>query len=301
MKSIDDNKKSEFIQSKIIFFKKNITDANSKRLSFNRNRNFIKYFVKPKLYSQTWTPISFSWGIFSFSIYLLRLLLNIFLLSYWLLTQPAPLKSVNLTPILYEIVNDLLWSTCNLIQFFWWTFEVSKSAGYKGLQFEAIAQYVDCLIMIVRFHQEYQNQNAHKNTLSTYHYLQFIRSLLTLFFITLVLSLFAFSAITLPLSPIIFFISLSSTFIRMGINYYQYQSSSKRLKETETFSLETKKELSQFILDYVLIPLGFYLMVTTPLVISIISILILALIYQGAQKNLSSSQTQDIDLRRHLV
>lgn len=156
-------------------------------------------------------------------------------------------------------------------------------------------------MMILRFHQEYQNQNANKNTLSTYHYLQFIRSLLTLFFITLVLSLFAFSAIILPISPIIFFISLSSAFIRMGINYHQYQSSSQRLKKTETFSLETKKELSQFILDYVLIPLGFYLIVTTPLVISIICILILALIYQGTQRYLSSSQAQDIDRCCHLV
>ena len=77
-----------------MFFKTNLTQLNAHRLSFNRNRNCVKYFVDEQQYAKTLAPVTPFLGVISFSLYAIRFAINLSLLIQLALeTQTDPKKS----------------------------------------------------------------------------------------------------------------------------------------------------------------------------------------------------------------
>ena len=292
------------IKNTLTFFKNNITELNSRRLRFNRNKNAIKYFVDSAHYTKIISPLSTPLGVMSFGIYYVRLLSNIGLLVDLLLSKQAKqadqkLKNKQINELYYNIFNDLIWSTCNLVQFFWLAFSVSQSAGFRGLQLEALTQLIDFLIMIVRHEQDRQDYLVQLNhargferdrLMLAWHYkeINFIRSFIAVGVILLVFSTFAFSLAAIPIGPIIFSISLSNTLARVMINRDKDQKIMRQrcqqgerqdiiAEEKLRLSSERIKEVRQVLVDFGFLPACLYLIIagSTPVVwIGLSSILI---------------------------
>jgi len=281
----------------LTFFKTKLTHLNTQRLGYNRNRNCVKYFVDPQQYSKTLAPVAPVFGVISFSLYAIRFAINVRLLIQEQ-SEKIP-NPIYIKELYYNLFNDLLWGTCNLTQFFWWTFAVSSSAGFKGLQLEAFAQLVDLLTLIIRYREAYQNHHTLLNTITDvdeqnrlrieWHYktLHFIRSCLTAALILSAFSVLAFSVTSAPISPIIFLISLCGTIARIGINV---DSDLKSTTPSVQLNRARKEEINQMTIDYVLLPVGLYIIITAPIPLALVCVLGLILLQQAfAAWNLDST------------
>src|SRR3990167_10556333 len=281
----------------LLFFKKNLTYVNSQRLNFNRSKNFIKYHTAPALYTKILSPLNAPLGIASFSLYYLRFIVNLSLLAQLMLIRDLDKETKNQqqSELYYSLFNDLLWSTCNLVQFFWWTFARSQSAGRRGLQLEACAQLIDLLIMIINHQQNEQNYRKKYNRANPiererlniewyYNQINFIRTLTAVGLIVAIFSLLAFTTSTIPISPLIFLINLSSALLRIAIQldkdkkiiHHLCQSGKKStfvLEEKHKLAIEHVKEVNKWIVDFVMLPISLFLIITAPLSITLTCLL----------------------------
>lgn len=203
---------------RLTFFKGHLTRMNTERIRFNRTKSIVRYVTKAQTKPWDLTLLDAPLGIMSFSIYYLRLGLNLsFLFQQLQEYRNGNIESMqSIQNVSLSVLNDSVWGTCNMIQYFWWTFRTSRSAGLRGMQLEVIGQLMDVLLIIIRHKQAFDQHQAQwaeasdagrERLMMEWKYQQrnFIRVCLHLSLFTSVMALMAFSAATIPLSPIFFF------------------------------------------------------------------------------------------------
>lgn len=281
------------------FFKEQLSYLNDKRLLLNRGKGLAKYFATSQI--RNLAPLDTTLGVMSFSLYMLRFLANVGLLVELMLIEPQEKINHQVPRDLYfSLVNDSLWCVVNLSQFFWLSYRNSSAAGLKGMQLETLAQLIDLLVMIIRYQQdkeEYNTKYHQASAIERAHLkiewqrkeLNIFRALLMSLSLIIVYALFSFSAAAISLSPIIFTLSMVSALFRIFIDIQKDRQLIAQLKRNEmhpqhilneelALTNARMKDLNQIILNSVFLPMGLFLLLTTPLSLTIMACLSMVLI-----------------------
>lgn len=302
MKNKKQDRFKPFLQTTLSFFKSQLTEVNDKRLQLNRGKGLAKYFAKSQKNIRDITPLDTTLGVMSFSLYFLRFSTNIGLLAQLIMDRDENTShNMQRRDLFYSLANDSLWSLVNLTQFFWLTYRKSIAAGLHGMQLETLAQFIDLLVMIFRYQQDKEeydkkyrqatgSERAHLVIEWQHKQLNFLRGLLTSLSIMLMFGLFSFSIATVPLSPIISALVLISSLIRVFMNIEKDKkllnelklngaSSQQIMNEKREMTNAHLKDLNQLILSCVFIPIGLFLLLTTPIPVTIIVCLTMVLLH----------------------
>ena len=307
--------KKPALKSTLTFFNSQLTYLNTQRLQLNRSKGFAKYLAQSHKTLRNLTPLDTTMGVMSFTLYMARFAVNFGLLAQILVGEQLD-KSDDKTikDLYYNLLNDSLWGTVNLTQFFWLTFNNSQSAGFYGIQLEVIAQLIDVLVMVVRFQEsreEYelklrQSSGADQKRLTMewrHRELNFIRSFLTASSIMVALGLLAFSIASVPVSPIISAILLISALSRVLIDSEKDKKIIHQLKldgvepqliakEQSMLTRNRLNDLNQVILYNVFIPVGLFLFLTTPISLLLASVLLMSFIHCYTSYLINTSDEQ---------
>lgn len=275
------------LHSPLTFFNNSLSSLNNYRQQVNRSKNLANYLAVSHTHLRTLEPLDTTLGIMSFSIYLLRFSSNLCLLIQLILSEQNDQNNVQRQEELYyALFNDFLWSSVNLCQFFWLSFRNSQSAGFRGLQLEVIAQIIDLMVMIVRHEQakeeyllKYRQSTGFERAQLVIEWqnkeLNFMRSVLTAVSIFTVLGIFSFSAISIPLAPVLSTIILISAISRLLIDMEkdknlinqlktQHRSAGEIAKKEQGLCIERFKELNQIMLFNIVLPVGLFCFLTIP-------------------------------------
>lgn len=280
------------LKSTLGFFNDKLTYLNDKRLLLNRSKGLAKFLAKLQKNARDLTPLDTTLGIMSFSLYMFRLSTNIALLMYLLLVESQEKTNHKiLSDLSYSLLNDSLWCVVNLTQFFWLSYRNSTSAGLRGMQLETLAQLIDILVIIIRYQQDKQEYELKYNQATGIERsrlaiewqskeLNILRSLVTSLSIALVFGLFSFSIAAVPISPIVSAIVLVSSLSRVLIDLEKDRKLIHQLKLNEANPQQIMNEelamtsarmqnLNKIILNSVFLPLGLFLLITTPIPLTI--------------------------------
>ncbi len=284
------------------FFTSELTDLNIRRQQVNRSKGLARYFAKSQKNLRDITPLDTTLGVMSFSLYMLRFSANVGLLAQLILERGdnAPVQTEH-RDLYYSLLNDSIWSLVNLAQFFWLSYSKSVGSGLQGMQLETLAQFIDLLVMVFRFQKDkeeyelkYQNANSMERARLAIEWqnkeTNFLRALLTGLAIAVVFGIFSFSLAAVPLSPVISAILLISAVIRVLNDMERDQQLLNQLKlngasahqvfdEQQTMTRARLGDLNQIILSNVFLPIGLFLLLTTPIPVTIIACLSMLLIH----------------------
>lgn len=289
------------LKSTLQFFSRTLSDLNNKRIQVNGAKGLAKYFANSQKRIRDLAPLDTSLGILSFSLYMLRFSSNLGLLVQLNLMEFEEQTDHKLRrELFYNLLNDSLWCAVNLTQFFWLSYRHSITSGLRGMQLETLAQLIDILIMIIRYKQEKDEYELKYNQTTGIERarlaiewqkkeLNVLRSLLTSLAIVSVFALFSFSVITLPLSLILSPIVLISSLLRIIIDMKNDELINK-LNEVDPQQLMNEelakirahlKDLTQVILTSVFLPLGLFLLFTTPVPVVLVACFSMLLVHWG--------------------
>lgn len=290
------------IKSTLMFFNSKLTDLNDKRLQLNRSKGLAKYLAKSQKNTRDLAPLDAALGVMSFSLYMLRFSANVGLLAHLILVESQEKTNHKIRrDIYYSLLNDSLWCVVNLTQFFWLSYRNSISAGLQGMQLETLAQLIDILVMIIRYQQDKKEYDLKYNQAMGMERsrlaiewqnkeLNGLRSLLTSLSVVIAFGLFSFSGVAVPLSPVISSIILISSLLRVLIDIEKDRQLIHQLKLNETSREQIKneqlamtnarmKDLNKIILNSVFLPIGFFLLITTPIPLTIIACVSMLLVH----------------------
>lgn len=290
------------LKSTLKFFNSQLTDLNTKRLQVNRGKGLAKFFARSQKQLRDISSLETTLGIMSFSLYMLRFAVNLGLLVQIIIEQDeTSALQANKKELYYTLMNDSLWCMVNLTQFFWLSFSKSTSAGFYGMQLETLAQFFDLFVMIFRHQQDKEEFDLKYNQATEmdrgriiiewqYKELQFYRSLLTSLSILTMFGLYSFSITAVPLSPIISAIILMSSLSRILMDVEKDRKLTAFLQQNENnfelLSNEKKgmskarlNDLNQVILSSIFLPIGLFLLLTTPIPITILASLSMLLVH----------------------
>ncbi|CZK72525.1 Uncharacterised protein [Legionella pneumophila] len=290
------------IKSTLMFFNSKLTDLNDKRLQLNRGKGLAKYLAKSQKNTRDLAPLDAALGVMSFSLYMLRFSANVGLLAHLILVESQEKTNHKIRrDIYYSLLNDSLWCVVNLTQFFWLSYRNSISAGLQGMQLETLAQLIDILVMIIRYQQDKKEYDLKYNQAMGMERsrlaiewqnkkLNGLRSLLTSLSVVIAFGLFSFSGVAVPLSPVISSIILISSLLRVLIDIEKDRQLIHQLKLNETSREQIKneqlamtnarmKDLNKIILNSVFLPIGFFLLITTPIPLTIIACVSMLLVH----------------------
>lgn len=292
----NENVASCSIKAGLTFFKRSITDVNTQRIKFNMSKNLIRYLMQCHQNLKRLNIINTPLGVMSFSLYYLRVLINCLLLCQLTLSLESK-NSEAFEEIYWGLLNDLIWGTCNLIQFFWWTFSHSTRLGFRGMQLEAICQLFDLMLLCIQHQKlmrEYQEKmktaslEERDELMNEWHYKQlyFIRSITHLLLITLVMGVVGFCLVSMPISPFTFSIGVIGSLVKIAIQEHEI----KQLKQKNyPIKLSSSADWHTFWTSFILTPGSLFLFVLVSPVVSIPLILSMLILQHGL--NYFSSQS----------
>jgi len=275
------------LRGALTFFRSGLTQINAQRLSLNNTKRIVKYVVhegdvsaQSKL-ALLDTPV----GYLSFLLYYARFANQIILL----INCDDDKEQAN--GVYPKLLNDLLWGTCNLIQFYWWSFKVSSAAGYKGLQLEVCAQVIDLVIMMANHHKDYDahlqemakaSPETQKLLLNEWDFKRknFIRAFIHASVIVSALAFIAFAGLAIPTTPVFFTVGIVSGLLKNLMQLQKEITVINLLKEAKADDAAIQKQERvvsyqqsntpyQLMFNHVLLPVSFYLLVTTAILVAI--------------------------------
>lgn len=276
----DDVSESNVTKS-FTFFNTSLTYINTNRLRINNSKRTVKYLVTAEniMAQNRLAVFDAPMGYLSFLLYYTRFLSQLMVF----LSKPQQESFLEHPEIYLRLTNDLLWGTCNLIQFFWWTSRVSNEAGRRGLQLEVAAQCFDVLVMIFYHQKEYQAFQEKLKTASPqeaqillneweFKQLQFMRSFVYTMIFLGTLGLLATSSLTIPLAPLFFAVGLLNELLKHGIQQAQQESKLtilieqgdlQAIRQQQKLCAQQKYSIPmQIVSSQLLFPLSFYLLIT---------------------------------------
>lgn len=282
------------IRTSLTFFSNKSTQINTQRLQIKRSKNLASFFAKPLKNQRSIQKLDTTLGVLSFAIYISRFFSNLVLLQH----EEDEKKRQALQ---YTLFNDFLWASINLIQFFWLSFKKSTSAGYLGMQLEAIGQFTDLLVSIIRYLEDKEEYDKKYNLASKeeqermtiewkYKELDFYRTLMTSASTFFIFALSSFRIIFIPLSPVIGTITFMSSLVKIVMAMKKDQETLQLLKDQnadpafiaqkkQELFFDRMQELNQTILYNVFYPLALFLLISAPIPVMLLSTAIMAAIY----------------------
>ncbi len=265
---------SDSIREKLTFFKANIADANLKRVRVASSKNLITYLINNPSKSSRLDFMRLPLGIMSFTLYYSRLLINMALLIERLCARES-MHSKSCKELYFAILLDMMWGTCNLLQFFWWAFRYSRALGLRGMQLEFACQIIEFIVFCIQHGvlvEEYQ-EKIKKATADEradleqelYHaQLHFLRTAASLLLMTLAIAMIAFSVVSMPLSPVMFAIASVGSLMRILIQLHQEKSMKNHHQKSNC-----RVDWDGFFVSFIFIPSLLLLLVYPPIFVGI--------------------------------
>lgn len=303
----------KYIHEGLTFFTNKISSVNMQRLRYNRNKNLVNYITMIRKTPSNLKSISTAVGIMSFSLYYLQLIATIAnLIEIKSKNNHTQQKKSDITHKLYlDLVNSLLWSTCNLTQFVLAN-SSQTNAGALVVQLEIIGQSLDLLIMLINYNHIRQEQERklskaainEKELLELeweYRKINYLRSLLHLgSALTALCGLAVFKGF-FPSSPLIFLISLLSNTLKVALSWSE---DTKRLQimqkenyhpsyiqiDWRNIKLKRIKDVCNLLCQYALAPVSLLLLAAAPIPLTIICFVAIVAIEHIIGKYLDSLQ-----------
>lgn len=274
------------VRSTLTFFSDKMTYCNGQRIVCNRSKNLAKYLARPQYNLRPLTVIESTLGVMSFSLYLLRFIANLGLLT--MLTLDSEEEKTKRQELYYSLLNDSIWCTVNLIQFFWLTSKTSSAAGLYGMQLETVVQLLDILILLIRHQQDKKEYDMKYQQASTdiersqltmaweNKELHHVRSLLSNLAFVALFGIISFSSLSIPFSPLLSAVSLINSLSKMLIDLklkrqlldqmeLNQASQAQICQQKNAIITACLHELNQIILNSVFYPFGFFLLITAPI------------------------------------
>lgn len=274
------NDNENHIQSGLQFFSNTITSINMRRMKINQTKGFAKFVLKKAHTKNNIYKLDPSLGILSFGLYHARLASNLGILTAYFNSnnKNEQVLQSNLTNLFYEIINDIAWGTINLVQFFWWTFRKSVTAGMYGVLLEGVGMLFDEVIMLIQFSKSMQQHKLDKENATssyakkqleiawTYRKINLLRSSLHITLFALIFIIFGVGLISFPISPIIYSVNFISTSLRISLLVMKNKqeaslmqcnnfSSQKILEYKRKCKLDLMQQINHFFHLIILIPL----------------------------------------------
>ncbi|MCH9757383.1 MAG: hypothetical protein K0U37_09365 [Gammaproteobacteria bacterium] len=253
------DKKPFSVELGLRFFSNTITSVNAKRQKINQTKGIASFVVKKTSWTSNLTQWELPLSVLSFTLYYARLASNLILLARHLnhCSSNNEMNQKMLDLIAFDILNDIVWSTINLVQFFWLTFKVSIKAGLRGVQLEGIGMLFDDLVMLVQFKQKLeQHQEALLTTTSAakkdylkleweYKQMNVIRSFIHITLFSFVFIGFGLGVIALPLSILVFVTNIMSNGLRIMLGIIKDKQQTSLMRQHEASRLQVNQHLNR--------------------------------------------------------
>lgn len=290
------------LKSTLNFFNNKVSYLNTTRIHVRRSKGLASYLSSAQPYKRDLALLDTSLGIMSFSLYMLRFSANIGLLIQLVLIESQEKINPKIRKDLYySLLNDCMWSLVNLTQFCWLSYSKSASDGLHGMQLETLVQLIDILVLIIRYQQDqeeynlkYQNatatERAHLDIEWQHKQLNMLRSLYFSLSMMITFGVFSFVTSAIPFSPILSLIVLSSSLLRVLIDMEKDKQLIEQLKlngadsqqiisEEAAMTGARLNDLNQITLNNVFLPMGLFLLITTPILLTVAASLSMLLIH----------------------
>lgn len=313
------------------YLREQISFINTQRVRFNRSKNIACFSVDKSQVVRNIKWIESPLGIMSFSLNYVRLTLSLHQL-YNVLSSSASAESdieknrKKRNELIFSVINDVLWGTVNMIEYFWLSFKNSKTHGILGLKLEIMAMLIDLLIMTINHQQSYQDHlkelseatPEEKKALEiewSYKQANYIRSIIQISVMMSALSSLAFVNLATPISPLMFSASLTSNILRVHWKWEKTYMLIEQMKkngkpskeiwlEEQKFKSERISDVNELILYYAVLPSILFMTFTAPLVAvglftaAVVSLEVLLSKYQSSQQSIISQleNSDDEDL-----
>lgn len=257
-----------------------IDELNQFRFQVQRSKNIVNYSLTSQRLKTKLSYANTPMNVLSFTLYYAHFFIQLKALITYLskVSDVKKLDHEKLETLSYQLINDLMWGTTNLISYVYLSFDRSRQLGLYGLQLEVFAQGIDILITVIKFYKTHHKNKAaldlppslKKSLLlneHTFFIYNAIRTVTTLLLISLCLSLLAFSVhISFSISPLIFSISLLSNSIKLLIltkknntefRFFKQNQLSLSELNNKTLDHEAQHQKAQeaLVKNYLLIPL----------------------------------------------
>ena len=126
------NSNNSHINSGLRFFQNQLDDLNNYRIKIQSSKMTLKYLIRSPVKKKNIDILTPPLNYLSFSLYYLRFATQLGVLS----TNNSSLhESSTAEPIYFQLLNDFVWGSINFIEFYFWSFSKSQSAGISGMQF----------------------------------------------------------------------------------------------------------------------------------------------------------------------
>lgn len=296
------NDKENNIQNGLRFFSNTITSINMRRMKINQSKGFAKFLLQKTSTESNIYQLEPSLGILSFSLYHARLASNLGILTAYFNANDKNKQVLqnNLTNLFYEIINDIVWGGINLVQFFWWTFRKSVTAGMYGVLLEGIGMLFDEFVMLTQFSKSIQqHQRATENVTSNYakkqleiawvyRKINLLRSSLHITLFAIIFIIFGMGLIYFQISPIIYSVNFISNILRIGLLVIKNKqetslmqchnvSPQKILEHKRKCRVDLMQQINHFLHLVILIPLALILFAPHHIAFSVSTVLLVFL------------------------
>lgn len=313
-------KSKSSVSTRLTFFNDNLSKINVRRIQANRSKGLAKFLTKDAPKRRSLIVIEHPLGIMSFGLYGLRMINTIALLinQSCQVVNASPKSKAKTRDLWYSLLNDSIWFSVNLVEYFWLTFNTSRSAGLRGLQLDTVGQLIDVLILLIRYQQDKKsyllrcNQAGEEEKMALarnwrLNELHLLRNILTMLAIALTYALFSTSVITVAIapiiSPIVFMGALSRLLIDMthDSQFLAQLNSSQtlfRLQEQNSRRKARLQDLNQIILSNIFLPMGFFVLISAPLPLALSSCFVMLLLTKLADHFIDAFSSAEEGLLR---
>lgn len=303
------------------FFNKHLKALNVERIKL-RNANQIATYASTHQGGFTkglLLPVK-PMGYMSFMINYTRLLTTIgLMIEHKINPSCSDQQPLNRDYELYlNVLNDAVWGTFNLVEFFWWSFKVSKKAGYWGMQLEALGLCIDLFQMIIRHYKAYQlyqkrlqevplEKQADLRREWQFKQLHFMRTCIYISLFIITMMTISILGAGIPLSPIFFIMRALNGLLRYTMEKQEHQAEISALKaqgasesviqsRQRALQYDELTSLHQLLGSLVLLPVCLYLLATMPPLFSIpfamMALGIMVLVYKAIESARLPSQSE---------
>lgn len=316
------------VKTGFTFFSDTVSFVNSKRLKLRQTKGFASLVARKAGWKKNnlpqWDPIL---GISSFALYQARIVSNLGLLMCTLISDDnEEIKQSILEEIMLTLVNDIVWSTINLIQYFWWTFKVSLEAGFRGMYLESVGMLFDTFVMLIQFIQglvQHQQQLANFTAEQrdyhrldwTYQTINLIRSSLHMVSLAMLFTGFALGFVAFPISIFVYSVNITSNSLRISFEIIKNKQKTTLMRQhgvnedsisahEQRIQLSAVEQINHFLHLLIFIPLILILFAPTPFALSVSMIIVVIIsdylidqwIHSYQPTNAESSEAGSIEI-----
>ncbi|MDF1678084.1 MAG: hypothetical protein P1U32_05260 [Legionellaceae bacterium] len=276
------------------FFNNAISSVNMRRQKIRQTKGVANLVLKQTSWNNHLSCWDTPLGVLSFALYYVRLTSNLSLLAYQYTccSRDKRMSQAELEAISFTLLNDIVWSSINAMQFFWWTFNRSKKAGLLGVQSEGVGMLFDELVMLIQFEKarSQYKKSLISNTSSqekdilklnwTYKKINCARSSVHILLFALLFIGFGMGMVTFPISIFIYSTNIISNLLRITLEVQKDKQQLNIMRKHEVHSTKITQhqnnskhhalqQLNHFFHFLLLVPLALVVSAPGPMALSV--------------------------------